>query len=52
MVANEPKRMFVVCPFCGEQDFDLIGLKRHLMLWCHEYDDTPTTAPPRRKPAP
>ncbi len=22
----------IVCPFCGEKDFDLIGLKRHLTV--------------------
>lgn len=29
----------VVCPFCGEGDFDLIGLKMHLTLgWCDKYN--------------
>ena len=25
----------VICPFCGEGDFDLVGLKMHLLRgWC------------------
>jgi hypothetical protein len=31
----------VVCPFCGERDFDLIGLKIHLLNYCEKYRDTP-----------
>jgi hypothetical protein len=30
----------VKCPFCGEDDFDKIGLKLHLTLWCDAYRDT------------
>ena len=31
----------VVCPFCGEDDFDLIGLKAHLMRgWCEVFEVT------------
>lgn len=26
-----------ICPFCKETEFDLIGLKLHLMLYCDEY---------------
>lgn len=36
----------IVCPFCGEKDFDLIGLKIHLCRgWCQVYDviETPST---------
>lgn len=39
------------CPFCGEQDFDAIGLKIHLLIggWYHEpceiFVNTPTTYP-------
>jgi len=29
----------VVCPFCGERDFDLIGLKNHLKFYCNTYDE-------------
>lgn len=25
---------YVTCPFCGENDFDHIGLKRHLLRYC------------------
>lgn len=25
---------YVTCPFCGENDFDHIGLKRHLLSYC------------------
>lgn len=36
----------VVCPFCGEGDFDLIGLKMHLnMGWCNEFNDIKVNAP-------
>lgn len=32
------------CPFCKEQDFDLIGLKSHLVYgWCDVFSDTLTT---------
>lgn len=30
------------CPFCGEDDFDLIGLKLHLLRWCKKFDDLQT----------
>ncbi len=28
----------IKCPFCGEDGFDLIGLKFHLGLWCEPFD--------------
>jgi hypothetical protein len=29
----------VVCPFCGEDDFDLVGLKIHLERgWCEPFN--------------
>ena len=28
---------YIVCPFCGEDDFDLIGLKHHLNVHCDNY---------------
>ena len=33
----------VVCPFCGEGDFDLIGLKAHLHTNCEEFEHALTT---------
>jgi hypothetical protein len=31
----------VVCPFCKEGDFDLIGLKSHFMRgWCEVFNAT------------
>lgn len=30
------------CPFCGERDFDLVGLKGHLLNTCEEFDKTET----------
>ena len=30
----------IVCPFCGEKDFDKIGLKDHLERFCEEYATT------------
>ena len=29
-----------ICPFCGEDDFDLIGLKAHLLRWCKVFEHT------------
>ena len=35
-----------VCPFCGERDFDAIGLKIHLIrYWCDVYNALPTQHP-------
>jgi hypothetical protein len=28
----------LICPFCGENDFDEYGLKRHLIKWCIDFD--------------
>ena len=28
------------CPFCDEDDFDLIGLKNHLIWGCEAYANT------------
>lgn len=29
----------ISCPFCGENDFDLLGLKIHLMRgWCEQFE--------------
>lgn len=34
----------IICPFCGEEDFDLIGLKIHLIVgWCDPFKDCPTS---------
>ena len=30
----------LVCPFCGDDDFDLIGLKHHYLHHCDEYNET------------
>jgi hypothetical protein len=27
------------CPFCGEDDFDLVGLKAHFLRWCDVFPD-------------
>ncbi len=36
-----------ICPFCGESDFDLEGLKIHLVRgWCEPFEQL------GRKPAP
>ncbi len=32
---------YLTCPFCNETDFDVIGLKMHLALYCEEYDKVP-----------
>ena len=32
---------YVQCPWCGEDDFDLVGLKLHILQgWCDAYDAT------------
>lgn len=41
MTQENDKAAEVVCPFCGENDFDLIGLKCHLARHCEPYDKTP-----------
>jgi hypothetical protein len=28
----------LICPFCGETDFDEIGLKHHLIEYCEKYN--------------
>ena len=43
--------VYLPCPFCGEEDFDLSGLRLHLLSrWCDEFNkledplpDTPTS---------
>jgi hypothetical protein len=30
----------IICPFCGEDDFDLIGLKHHIENYCEIYQST------------
>lgn len=36
----------VTCQFCGEGDFDLIGLKMHLRFgWCEAFEAIPSVAP-------
>ena len=33
---------YIPCPFCGEEDFDLIGLKIHFIHeWCEDFNNTP-----------
>jgi hypothetical protein len=33
---------YLPCPFCGEDDFDLIGLKVHLTAgWCQRFNALP-----------
>lgn len=36
----------VRCPFCGEDDFDLPGLKNHLLFFCSAYDSVEQLRPP------
>ena len=38
----EPEDDLIECPFCGEDDFDLIGLKNHLQRYCYKFDKTPS----------
>lgn len=34
---NKKLGEYVTCPFCGEDDFDLIGLKLHFYNWCEVF---------------
>ena len=33
----------IQCPFCGEKDFDLVGLKVHLLRFCEKFENTEVT---------
>lgn len=34
--------LYIKCPFCGEDDYDLIGLKTHFENgWCDAYNELP-----------
>lgn len=37
---DKPKLDCIVCPFCGENGFDKMGLKYHLRNYCKEYQNT------------
>lgn len=44
--SDQPDETYVAemhrCPFCGEADFDLIGLKHHFAAgWCEPFNETP-----------
>ena len=40
----------VVCPFCGEGDFDLVGLKMHFLRgWCDKFNETSLDVPRTRE---
>ena len=44
--ADEPRPVkgVVRCPFCGDGDFDLVGLKLHINRgWCPIFEDLDTT---------
>lgn len=32
-----PLSNLIICPFCGDTDFDKIGLKHHLENYCEHY---------------
>ncbi len=36
-IRHTPMRNDLVCPFCGDDNFDKIGLKHHLNVHCEEY---------------
>ena len=40
MIDEEKTENDLVCPFCGEEGFDKIGLKYHLQYYCEEYEET------------
>jgi len=41
-LSNVRSNDLLCCPFCGEKDFDLIGLKDHIRMdRCDAYRNTP-----------
>ena len=43
----------VVCPFCGEGNFDIVGLKTHLVRgWCDKFNETSLDVPHTREANP
>jgi hypothetical protein len=43
----DQQRVDIVCPFCEEEDFDLIGLKAHLLNgYCEDFNATELINPP------
>ena len=48
-VENQPLKehtmedVTIQCPFCGEKDFDLVGLKVHLLRFCEKFENTEVT---------
>ena len=41
--------IYMICPFCGENDFDAVGLKGHLLNDCAVFDETETPMQERRR---
>lgn len=39
--STDPADHEVSCPYCDEDDFDLIGLKSHLLNHCVVFESTP-----------
>ena len=37
---TKPPEELKTCPFCGEEDFDLPGLKYHLRFYCGTFEIT------------
>ena len=49
-MAEVKKVSGIICPFCGEDDFDLIGLKIHLNVgWCDPFNNCPPDFTPQEK---
>ena len=40
---------YTECPFCGENDFDLIGLKSHILNHCEKFDEMESPLQERRR---
>lgn len=39
----------VLCPFCKEEGFDLVGLKGHLQMHCEAFDNAETPNEERQR---
>lgn len=39
---TSPSDTYISCPFCLEENFDLIGLKHHLFKHCDKFESIPS----------
>lgn len=49
---NEEARTDIRCPFCDDDDFDIIGLKNHIEAYCEVYKGIDAIQEDRRRARP